>query len=96
MARRICRVLIFVYLLMYLATLATAFIGARGVFGFQPEAFSGIYLVLLGMPWTLVLAFLEGDGFPVFLARIFVAAAPLLNVWIAYLLCRSGRRRYGA
>ena len=94
MRRRLCRVLIIVYLLIYLATLATAYIGARGAFGFQPDGFSGVYLIFLGMPWTLALAFIEGDGFPVTLGRIFVAGAPLLNVGIAALLCRSRRKRY--
>ena len=91
MGRRVCRFLIGVYLLLYLAALSAAVVGAKGLFGVSPDGLSAVYLVFLGIPWTLALAFLP---VPEVLAQIAFGAAPLLNAAIAFALCRRKRRRY--
>ena len=91
MARRVCRFFIIVYLLLYLAALGAAFVGTRGIFGFAPDGLSAVYLVILGFPWTFVLAAIS---VPEALGRIVIGGAPLLNALIAWILCPSRKTRH--
>jgi hypothetical protein len=81
-----------VFLLVYVAAFGFAVIGTRGLFGVEPNNLAAIWLILLGMPWTLLLAALPGDGLEMF-GRLFVALAPLVNLWLVSRVCRRRRRR---
>lgn len=80
------------FVLVYLAAFGFAVIGTRGLFGVEPNNMAAIWLILLGMPWTLLLAALPADGLELF-GRLFIALAPLLNLWLATRTCRRRRRR---
>lgn len=93
MARRVCRVLIVVYLLFYLGALAVAIIGTRGLFGVEPDGLAAVYLLFAGMPWTLALPALPLAVIPEGLGQLLVAALPLINlVWLRW-MCRKRRKR---
>ncbi len=93
MGGRICRVLILVYLLLYLVALAIAIVGTRGLFGVQPDGLMAVYLLFLGMPWTLALPVLPLASMPEVLGQLIVAALPILNIlWLRW-LCRKRRKR---
>jgi hypothetical protein len=81
-------------MLAYIAALCVAFVSTHEMASVQSDEISGAYLVFIGMPWTLALAYLEVDRVPEILLRAFVVFAPMLNVGIAMLLCRSRRKRY--
>lgn len=90
MDRRVCRSIIGVYLLLYLASLVAAVVGAKGMLGLTPDSFLASYLVMLGMPWVLVLAVVDPpDGLGLFV----VGVAPLINYLIASWLCPRKKRR---
>ena len=91
---RFCRFVIVVYMLAYIAALCVALVSTHETASVQSDEISGAYLVFIGMPWTLALAYLEVDRVPEILLRAFVVFAPMLNVGIAMLLCRSRRKRY--
>ena len=93
MARRgpICRAALIVFICVYGAAVLSAVIGIFGLFGVEPGGLARIWIVFLGMPWTLLLGFLPRD-FPVFLAQVLVVLAPVLNIWLLDRVCRKSRR----
>ena len=95
MARRskLCWAVLAAFLFAYILAFAYAVIGVRGMFGFTPDDLSVIWLIFLGMPWTLVLAIAPDGAMPELVARAFVAVAPFFNLWLMYLTCRKRRRR---
>ena len=93
MAARVCRFLIVVYLLCYLAALAMAIIGTRGLFGVERDGLSAVYLLFFGMPWTLALPALPLDSIPEVLGQILMAALPLINIFWLRWICRKRRKR---
>ncbi len=90
MTRRtlICRLLIGGGILFYLAALAVALIGTQGWFGVQPDGLAAVYLIVLGTPWTLVMAPLLMMGLPILIGQMVALAAPLLNLYILRRICR--------
>ncbi len=96
MARRsrLCLAVLAAFLVAYVFVGALAVIGSRGMFGVEPDPLSVVWLVIIGLPWTLLLGILPGDSIPEFLARLFIALVPLLNLWLLSRLCRRHRRRY--
>ncbi|MEM7752021.1 MAG: hypothetical protein AAF230_01330 [Pseudomonadota bacterium] len=81
-----------VFFLFYVIAFIVAVIGTRGLFGVEQNTMSIIFLILLGMPWSMTLAGLPADGLEI-VGRLVVALAPILNLWLLSRACRRRRRR---
>lgn len=88
--RAICRAVTVLLILAYAAALAIAAVGVWGLFGTEPDALAGVYLIALGAPWSFLL-----DGAPEPVAPILAVMAPALNLAIVHLACRllAGRSK---
>ena len=84
----LCRVLIAIFAICYLAALALLAVGTFGLFGAEQDPLSGIFLLPLGLPWNLV----PLDG-PDHALRAIGLGAPLINLVLLVVLCRALRRR---
>ena len=71
--------------------LALLLIGTFGLFGQERDPLAGVFLVPLGMPWTL-----WTDGLSDGLRPWAAVGAPLLNIGILAILCRIWPFRSGA
>lgn len=84
----ICRITLAVLLVAYVVALTVALIGTQGLFGIQPDGLAAVYLILLGMPWSLLL----WQSLPLIVNQTLIVILPLLNVLVIWLLCRRRRR----
>lgn len=80
---RFCRGFLAIFALLYAIALALRAIGSFGLFGSGRDPLSGVFLVLLGMPWTLLLG-----GLPEPLLPWVAALAPAINLLLLGALCR--------
>ena len=80
---RFCRWLLAIFAVLYLLALTLLAIGSFGLFGSGRDPLSGVFLVLLGMPWTLLLG-----GLPEPLLPWVAALAPAINLLLLGVLCR--------
>ena len=87
----ICRSLIGVGILLYVAAMAIAVIGTQGLFGVAPDGLAAVWLIFLGIPWSLFLSVATLFGLPVIVGQIAVAVFPILNLYLIWRLCH-GRR----
>lgn len=89
-----CRIVLVLFAILYACGLGVLAIGTVGLFGVTPDPLSGIYVIVLGLPWVLF-----ADGAPEVLTPWLAAAAPLVNLAILLALCRlagrASRRRPG-
>ncbi|AHM02886.1 hypothetical protein roselon_00441 [Roseibacterium elongatum DSM 19469] len=88
MGHRICRTLMIVLILLYLAALAIGLIGTYGWFGQDRDPLSWVFILPLGLPWVLML-----DGAGDTAAPVLVALTPLLNIAILWGLCHFMKGR---
>ncbi len=88
--RQLCRMVFLCFSLLYLVALALLSVGTFGLFGVERDPLSGVFLVVLGMPWTLGV-----DAFPDPAWPWLAAAAPLVNLLLLRLVCRSRGPRPG-
>ena len=84
MGRWVCRLILALYLLLYLAALYIAVVGSFGLLGHEPEALASVFLVFIALPWT----FLPG---PIVIPQVLRALAPLLNAWLIHRVCSKER-----
>lgn len=77
---------------IYVGLCVVALITSRGLFGLAENTDAVIALIYMGLPWSLALAALPGDGLELAL-QVFVVAAPIINLWLLSRICRSRRRR---
>lgn len=85
----ICRIVSWLFALLYLAALAIYLIGTFGLFGAERDPLSGVFLVPLGWPWNWLI-----DLLPASFARAYPALAalsPLVNLAIIGFICRRLR-----
>ena len=88
MSRKICRIVLLGFGTLYVFALAMFAIGAFGLFGQPTDPLSGIYLVPLGLPWTLMLDLLPGP------AQLWgLLAAPAINLAFFTVICRRAAAR---
>lgn len=80
---RSCRWFLAIFAVLYLLALALLAIGSFGLFGSERDPLSGVFLVLLGMPWALLLG-----GLPEPLLPWSTALAPGINLLLIGALCR--------
>lgn len=86
----ICRIVIWILVLLWLAALALLLIGTLGLFGQEQDPLSGVFLVLLGMPWIYLVDLLPQAAWP-----WATALAPGLNILVILTLCRLFHARRG-
>lgn len=72
------------YALLCLAALALVPANARGWFGMEPDPLSGLYAIVLALPWSLILARPPGLSVTagVLLIVLGMAANAALILWI--------------
>jgi hypothetical protein len=87
-ARWLCRMVVRAFGLLYLVALAFTGISATGWFDFAPAPLAGVFLVVIGLPWTLAAAW-----FPDPLQPLVAAAAPLVTLILLWSYCHWPRRR---
>lgn len=87
-ARFFCRLVVWAFGLLYLAALILLGISALAWFGFAPAPLAGVFLVVLGLPWTLAAAW-----FPDHLQPVVGALAPGVTLIILWTFCHWPRRR---
>lgn len=78
-----CRILTWLFALLYIAALALLLIGTFGLFGNDRDPLSGVFLVPLGLPWNLMV-----DWTPETLWPYLAAASPALNLLLISVVCR--------
>jgi hypothetical protein len=86
--RGACRILLFVFIGLYVLALALFAIGTFGLFGSESGPLAGAFLAPLGLPWNMML-----DVFPEAALPWLASASPLVNVCIIYAACRSIGKR---
>lgn len=87
LGRGLCRAAILLLAILYLVALAVLLIGAFGATGQAPDGLAGIYVILLGLPWSLLIGPLA-EG-----ARPWAAVIlPLVNLGLLIFLCRRPKR----
>ncbi|MGX1096920.1 hypothetical protein [Amorphus sp. MBR-141] len=88
MGRIVCRLTVVFLAVLYGLALALLAVGLFGLFGNPPDPLAGIYVILLGVPWSLLL-----DDVPDAWAPWAAGLAPLVNIALVAALCRLARRR---
>ena len=80
----ICRAILIVLVLVYLFALGVFALGTYGWFGVEKDPLSGVFLIILGMPWVWLPfdAFLGQTWLP-----IVGVLAPIVNLAILRLIC---------
>ena len=82
--RRLCRIGLCGFALLYVLAIAALMVGVFGLFGADRDPLSAVFLVPLGLPWNLL-----ADAFPEPAWPWLAAAAPAVNLFLLWLLCRS-------
>jgi hypothetical protein len=77
----LCKIVVAIFVFLYVLALGVYLTGTYGWFGQNKDPLSGIFLLPLGMPWTLVEL---GDQFNRYVALL----SPLLNATILWIICR--------
>jgi hypothetical protein len=90
--RRACLAFVALYAILCVVALLLIPLGAMGLLGSEPDPLSGIFAVLLAMPWTLALSGLMSDT-SVLWNLVLAAAGMLLNGLIVGFLCSRLARR---
>ncbi|WP_343079482.1 hypothetical protein [Ostreiculturibacter nitratireducens] len=79
-----CKAIVIVFGLAYLAALAILLIGTYGLFGQERDPLSAVFLFPLGLPWNLFL-----DPFPDAVRPWLAALSPALNLLMLRGVCRA-------
>lgn len=78
---------------IYLLALVYAGLGSQGLFGLDLDRRAMIVLLIMGVPWSLVPAFLPEEIVPTSILQIAIIAAPSANLFLMFLLCPRRKRR---
>ncbi len=87
LGRGLCRAAILLLAILYLVAVATLLIGAFGATGQSPDGLAGLYVILLGLPWSLLI-----DPLPEGARPWAAVILPLVNLGILMFLCRRPKR----
>lgn len=77
-----CRIVLWILTLLYIGALALLIVGTFGLFGQDKDPLSGIFLIPMGMPWTML-----ADYIPAAVRPWFAAGTPIINLLIVRWLC---------
>ena len=80
-----CRIVVIVFAVLYLIALGLYLTGTYGWFGQSRDPLSGIFLLPLGLPWSLIEA-------PEAMRLVLGIGAPLINLVILWVVCRLIRK----
>jgi hypothetical protein len=83
------KVILWGYGLVSLAAAALAVIGTQGLFGTAPDGLAAVYLILVGIPWSLLISVLLPAGLSVVVGQVAVFVAPVVNFWLLARLFRQ-------
>lgn len=84
----LCRLTVVGLAILYGLALAFLAVGLFGLLGNPPDSLAGIYVILLGVPWSLSL-----DALPEAWGPWTAGLAPLVNIALVAALCRRAWRR---
>ncbi|OOY24911.1 hypothetical protein BMI91_00225 [Thioclava sediminum] len=85
---KLCRILIGLFVLLWIAALLLLAIGTFGWFGQERDPLSGVFLMPLGLPWNMIVPVPESA------AALWAVAAPGVNLVLLVIVCRALRRRH--
>ncbi|MCF6272193.1 MAG: hypothetical protein L3J37_03240 [Rhodobacteraceae bacterium] len=83
-----CKALIWIGSILYVAALGIWIISEYGLFGQDSTAFSGIFLVFFGMPWSMM----SNIG-PESIWPYLTALTPLINILLLVGICKWIRKK---
>ncbi|SFH66772.1 hypothetical protein [Albimonas pacifica] len=84
MGLRFYQVAVWAYAALYIGALALLAIGTFGLFGQERDPLAGVFLMPLGLPWTLLI-----DDLPPAEARWAAMTAPLANLLLVAAIRRT-------
>lgn len=82
---RLCRIAAVAFALAYVAALVLLVVGTTGLFVSEKGSLSGVFVVLLGLPWMRWI-----DLAPNRLEPWLAAATPAINLLLIIAACRLG------
>ena len=85
---RTCRFVLSAFAALYAAALVLFLIGTYGRFGSPQGPLAGIFVIPLGLPWNRLLG-----GLPPAVLPAAAVAAPALNLFLLWSLCRWRARK---
>ncbi len=86
--RRVCLAVGWIYLAGCALALALIPATGAGLFGIEPNAFVGLYAVVLGLPWSFLAMWLTSGDAGVAVNMMLIAAGMAINLALLRLLCR--------
>jgi hypothetical protein len=89
---RFCRIVFITFAGLYAVALALFVIGTFGFFGSERGPLAGIFLIPLGLPWSLMLDAFSAPALPWLAAS--APAANLLFLWGVYRLAGLNNSRH--
>lgn len=78
-----CKIIFYIFCILYAAAIFLWLVGRFGWFGAEQDPLSGVFLIILGQPWTRWV-----DKLPETLWPIASAFAPAINGVILFGICR--------
>ncbi len=85
--RGVCRWVLILFAVAYVVALAILAVGTFGLFAQPRDPLSGVFVLVLGIPWNRLLG-----GAPAPLLPWLAAVAPALNMMILWALCFLRRK----
>ena len=82
-----CRIVIWIFVFLYLAAIFLLLVGTFGLFGNEKDPLSGIFLLPLGLPWALAAHLAPEPSWP-----WLTGLAPAINLGLLVVLCRYLRK----
>jgi len=79
----ICKIAVIGFVVLYLIALGLLAIGTFGLFGQEPDALAGVFVVPLGLPWVKFVDLAPERAWPVL-----AALTPAINLAIIWAICR--------
>ena len=70
-----------------LAAYAIALIGTQGLFGTTPDGLAAVFLIFVGLPWSLLATPLALLELPIIIGQATIVVAPLINLYILWKVC---------
>ncbi len=83
-----CRALVWGWFALWLLTAGLAIVGTFGLFGVAPDGLSAVYVMALGLPWSILIAKVD-QVVPLWVAQSLVFLAPGVTWLILRRICRS-------
>jgi hypothetical protein len=86
----LCGAVFWIYVVLAVLALLYIPVSVYGLFGVEPDSLSGLFAVVLALPWISLVSGIAGVG--LFWNIVLVAGCLVLNAAILWMLCRLFRR----